>query len=93
MILTLEEIKRQVSAVDYDDDDELLVELASAAESEVCAICGRNLNEFMDMNGGNFPLDVKRAMLIRTSELYANREGSEKVNHTFSSILTKWIKV
>lgn len=93
MLLTLDEIKRQVSAVDYDDDDALLLNLGEAAETEVCSTCGRTLEEFMAINRGIFPADVKQAMLIRTAELYADREGGEKPNHVFSSLLAKWVKV
>lgn len=86
-MIDLELVKKQCR-VDYDDDDDYLRSLAEAAEAEVVRITGRSVLELLEMgNGEGYPAPIRQAILVRTGQLYADPEGTDKPNTLFMSLI------
>lgn len=82
MILTLEEVKEYLK-IDYDDEDNLLLELISTAE-----------NYLYNATGTHFDSSNRLAKLycrVLVNEWYKDRglTGNSKVRYTLQSILTQ----
>ena len=73
--ITLEEIKQQVNADELIDDDALLTRLGETAEAVVIRHTRRSESELMELGGGDFPIDLKHAMLLLVSHWYNQREN------------------
>lgn len=74
MILNLELVKRHLN-VDYDDDDDLILSYAQAAEQAVERHINVPLAHLQAKSGGEVPAPVQQAMLLMTGTLYAHRES------------------
>ena len=95
-MIDLKQVKRQCR-VDFDDDDDLLLDLLAAAEAEVTRITGRAAKELQEACGNgccaDWPAPVRQAILIRVAQLYRDPEGSEKPNSTFESLIRPYQKL
>jgi len=92
MNVTLDELKRQVR-VDFDDDDTLLREILEGAEAGVIRQTERTEEELIEMGGGKFPADLKRAILIRAADFYNHPEGSDKADVYVDTIIRPFKKL
>lgn len=74
MYLTLKQIKQQLNIdADYKEDDILLLDYATVAETIVQAHLDRDLSDLLDKDG-LLPAPILQAMLLFIGNLYANRE-------------------
>lgn len=77
--ITLEEAKRQCR-IDFESEDETILDLIEQAEAEIVLMTCRSREELLEMGEGNFPLPLKRAVLIRIAQHYFDPEGTEQYN-------------
>lgn len=75
MQLTLEQMKKHLN-VDFDDDDELIMDLGLVAEQAVERHIDVPLAHLTAKNGGTLPAPVIHAMLLMVGDLYKNREST-----------------
>lgn len=73
---SLEEIKKQVRADDFTDDDAYLQQLLDAAEAYIIRQTHRSEAELLKAGGGTFPLQLKQAELMLAAHLYNQREAA-----------------
>lgn len=92
MEISIERLKRQCR-VDFDDDNELLMELAEECLSEAVRRTGRTLEELKEIGCGKLPADFTGAVLMRVAERYARPEGSEKPNLSYESVIRSFQKI
>ena len=71
MYVSVEEIKRHLN-IDYEEDDQYLVDLIESAEAAVGKYIQQPLSELED-EGGNIPSDLKMAIRLMVDGFYANR--------------------
>lgn len=74
MYLDLKIIKKHLR-VDFDDDDEYILELASVCEDAVQRHLDTPLSHLAAQNSGDLPPAVRQAMLLLLGHMYANREA------------------
>lgn len=91
-MIDLELVKKQCR-VDYDDDDSFLASLVEAAEAEVTALTGREVDELIEMGGGDYPKPIRQAILVRTAQLYDDAEGTDKPNNLYLSLIRPFQKL
>ena len=72
MYITLEDIKRHLN-VDYEEDDQYLVDLIESAEAAIERFIQHPLKEVED-SSGMLPADLKHAIRLMVGGFYANRE-------------------
>lgn len=80
-IITLAQIKKQCR-VDYDDQDDMLTMYGVAAENVVVTKTRRTVAELTTMGGGEFPTELKVAMLILTATYFKQPEAVSSMNMT-----------
>lgn len=91
-LVTLEMVKRQCR-VDFNDDDELLTTLAESAEEEVVMLTGRSIGELLEMGSAGVPAPIRQAILVRTAQMYADAEGTEKPCTLYMSLLRPYQRI
>lgn len=74
-VVSLELFKQHVKADDFADDDVYLQHLLDAAEKHVIRYTNRDKYELADMNGGEFPEELKHAILMIGAHWYNQRES------------------
>lgn len=92
MTVDLASLKRQCR-VDFDDDDELLTQLAEAASEEVTNRTGRSDEELTEIGKGQWPAPLRQAVLIRAAEFYRDAEGSDRPNTLFECLIRPYVKL
>lgn len=75
--VSLELLKQQVHAEDFEGDDALLNECLLDAEQQVLDMIGWTADEVSGIPDNEFPRPLKRAILVRASTLYRYREDTE----------------
>lgn len=74
MYLTLDIIKKHLNLEpDFNDDDELLILYAQAAEEAVQVHCNDSIEHIAEKEG-HLPAPLFQAMLLQIGQLYSNRE-------------------
>lgn len=83
-MITLAEIRQHLRLTVVDEEEDLLMTYAAAAEASVADFLGTELPSPM-------PAPVRAAILLRVADLYENREGQSHVklhdNQTFERLL------
>lgn len=96
--VSLELLKKQVRADDFDGDDIYLEHLLQVAESQVESMTGYSAEELACIPDGDYPAELKQAILLRAASMYAYREDvdtaslSEFPNST-KALVKPWQKM
>lgn len=72
--VSLELLKKQVRADDFDGDDIYLEHLLQVAEAQVESMTGYSSDELSCIPDEDYPAELKQAILLRAASLYAYRE-------------------
>lgn len=76
--LTLERLKRQVSADEYFADDALLRDLGEAAVATICNYTGRTAAELLEIGGGgSWPAPLLHAAAMLAAHWHNQREAAD----------------
>ena len=76
MILTLEQLKKQMNVDEYfHDDDKYILSLGEVAESAVESHIDCSIQHVTARNGGMCPVGLQQAMLMLAAHLYNQREA------------------
>ncbi len=78
-IVSLKYLKEHVKADDFSGDDDYLSELLEESEAQVLVMTRRSAEELKAMNGGEFPLPLRRAILMLAGHWYNQRESAAGV--------------
>ena len=71
--VTLAQLRAQLRASEYENDD-LLQECLDSAETVVIRGTNRTETELIELGGGTFPADLRHAILLVASEYYSVAE-------------------
>lgn len=74
-VVSLELFKQHVKADDFSDDDVYLQHLLDTAEAHVIRATNRDKDELAEMGGGEFPDELKHAILMIGAHWYNQRES------------------
>ena len=74
-VVSLELFKKHVRADDFADDDFYLQHLLDTAESHIVRMTNRSKEELTKMGGGEFPFDIKHAIMMLGAHWYNQRES------------------
>ena len=74
-VVSLELFKQHVRADDFADDDVYLQHLLDTAEKHVIRVTNRDKDELVEMGGGEFPADLKHAVMMIGAHWYNQREN------------------
>lgn len=96
--VSLELLKKQVYAEDFESDDDLLEQKLAAAESQVIDDIGWTEEELSGIPDDKFPPQLKEAILMFAANLYRYREitdtgGLAPVPNTYQSIIKKYCRL
>ena len=75
---------RQQCRIDFEDPatDSLLLSLQKQGEAFVLSRVNRTREELVEIGGGEWPEDLRLAVLVFVADHYANPEGRERPNLT-----------
>lgn len=92
-VVSTELFKQHVKADDFADDDVYLQHLLDTAENYVIRFTNRDKDELVEMGGGEFPYELKHAILMVGAHWYNQREsGSSTQMHSVPDSLQALIK-
>lgn len=74
-VVSLELFKQHVKADDFADDDVYLQHLLDTAETHVIRSTNRTKDELTEMGGGEFPAELKHAVMMIGAHWYNQRES------------------
>lgn len=73
--MSLALFKKHVRADDFTDDDELMQHYVDAAEAHVIQATNRTADELQQLGGGEYPAQLKQAVLLLAGHWYNQRES------------------
>jgi len=79
MAMDLDMLKKQVN-VDFDADDEYLLQLLGSAQDAVLNMTNRTSAELITLGGGVWPNPLQHAVLMLASHWYNQREAVASVS-------------
>lgn len=96
--VSLELLKKQVRADDFDGDDIYLEHLLQVAESQVESMTGYSAEELARIPDGDYPAELKQAILLRAASMYAYREDVDtaslsEVPNSTKALVKPWQKM
>ena len=92
-VVSLELFKQHVKADDFADDDVYLQHLLDTAEKHVIRSTNRTKDELTEMDGGEFPDELKHAILLIGAHWYNQRESDSTTQmHSVPDSLQALIK-
>lgn len=96
--VSLELLKKQVRADDFDGDDIYLEHLLQVAESQVESMTGYSAEELACIPDGDYPAELKQAILLRAASMYAYREDVDtaslsEVPNSTKALVKPWQKM
>ncbi|RRC99054.1 head-tail connector protein [Prevotella sp. OH937_COT-195] len=92
-VVSLELFKQHVRADDFADDDVYLQHLLDTAEKHVIRVTNRDKDELVEMGGGEFPAELKHAILLIGAHWYNQRESDSTTQmHSVPDSLQALIK-
>ena len=74
MYITLDEAKQHLNLIDFNLDDEYILQLINVAEQAVLVHVNEDPEILVEKNGGCLPAPIQQAMLLLIGEMYRNRE-------------------
>lgn len=74
-IVSLALFKNHVRADDFTDDDELMQHYVDAAEAHVIQATNRTADELQQLGSGEYPAQLKQAVLLLAGHWYNQRES------------------
>lgn len=74
-IVELALLKKHVNADDFTEDDDYLAHLLETAEASIIGSTRRSVAQLCEMRGGEFPRELKHAILLLAGHWYNQREG------------------
>ena len=80
-VVSLELLKKHANADDFTADDTLLQQYLNAAEKHVIRYTHRTREELDEMGGGEFPDELKQAVLLIAAHWYNQRESDAQVQY------------
>ena len=94
----MELLKKQVRADDFDGDDIYLEHLLQVAESQVESMTGYSAEELACIPDGDYPAELKQAILLRAASMYAYREDVDtaslsEVPNSTKALVKPWQKM
>ena len=78
-VVSLALFKKHCNADDFTADDEYLQHLLDTAEAHVIRSTNRTKAELEQMGGGNFPQELKHAVMLIGAHWYNQRESDAQV--------------
>lgn len=92
-VVSLELFKQHVKADDFADDDVYLQHLLDTAEAHVIRSTNRTKDELAEIGGGEFPAELKHAILMIGAHWYNQRESDSTTQmHSVPDSLQALIK-
>jgi uncharacterized phiE125 gp8 family phage protein len=92
-VVSLELFKKQCNADDFTADDTLLQHYLNAAEKHVIRYTHRTREELDEMGGGEFPDELKQAVLLIGAHWYNQRESDAQAQfHSVPNALQALMK-
>lgn len=96
--VSLELLKKQVRADDFEGDDIYLEHLLQVAESQVESMTGYSAEELACIPDGDYPAELKQAILLRAASMYAYREDVDtaslsEVPNSTKALVKPWQKM
>ena len=92
-VVSLELFKQHVKADDFADDDVYLQHLLDTAEAHVIRSTNRTKDELAEIGGGEFPTELKHAILMIGAHWYNQRESDSTTQmHSVPDSLQALIK-
>lgn len=73
--MSLALFKNHVRADDFTDDDELMQHYVDAAEAHVIQATNRTADELQQLGSGEYPAQLKQAVLLLAGHWYNQRES------------------
>ena len=73
--MSLALFKKHVRADDFTDDDELMQHYVDAAEAHVIQATNRTADELQQLGKGEYPAQLKQAVLLLAGHWYNQRES------------------
>lgn len=73
--MSLALFKKHVRADDFTDDDELMQHYVDAAEAHVIQATNRTADELQQLGSGEYPAQLKQAVLLLAGHWYNQRES------------------
>lgn len=97
-IIGFELFKKHVRVDDLDDDDDKLRLALDAAQSAVIRYTGRTEEELAAMGGGEFPSELRSAVVMWGAHLYKEGEGvsgvaMHEIPYTISALIKPFVKL
>ena len=94
----MELLKKQVRADDFEGDDIYLEHLLQVAESQVESMTGYSAEELACIPDGDYPAELKQAILLRAASMYAYREDVDtaslsEVPNSTKALVKPWQKM
>lgn len=74
-VVSLALFKKHVRADDFTDDDELMQHYVDAAEAHVIQATNRTDDELRELGKGEYPAQLKQAVLLLAGHWYNQRES------------------
>lgn len=74
-VVSLALFKKHVRADDFTDDDELMQHYVDAAEAHVIQATNRTADELQQLGSGEYPAQLKQAVLLLAGHWYNQRES------------------
>lgn len=74
-VVSLALFKKHVRADDFTDDDELMQHYVDAAEAHVIQATNRTADELQQLGKGEYPAQLKQAVLLLAGHWYNQRES------------------
>ena len=74
-VVNLALFKKHVRADDFTDDDELMQHYVDAAEAHVIQATNRTADELQQLGSGEYPAQLKQAVLLLAGHWYNQRES------------------
>jgi len=74
-VVSLALFKKHVRADDFVDDDELMQHYVDAAEAHVIQATNRTDEELQELGDGDYPAQLKQAVLLLAGHWYNQRES------------------
>lgn len=91
--MSLALFKKHVRADDFTDDDELMQHYVDAAEAHVIQATNRTDEELQELGKGDYPAQLKQAVLLLAGHWYNQRESASGVQmHEVPDALQALIK-
>lgn len=96
--VSLELLKKQVRADDFEGDDIYLEHLLQVAESQVESMTGYSAEELACIPDWDYPAELKQAILLRAASMYAYREDVDtaslsEVPNSTKALVKPWQKM